>query len=405
MDTPLPTPAEPTGQYGDIAEALALLSAAGLAVPAGFVIPTDTPDPMLPRMLSALVTSAEGRAPYGFVTRPSTVLPSSVTLPLLHTSRFCPPEEEALLRLVRETRRAAGSFHRHNARGEERVAVLVQPALRPVLSGVLMAEVAGGRCARWRIEAVRGLAASLADGTQTGEIHTGRRHHSDPVTPTDQRVILVPGTRDELLLPPGARAMVPGPRGEVAARVALSEGGAVHLLRPEEWASTPLLDRRQLTVLLSQAFAAAAVLECDRIGLEWAVTPQDVVLLQAIRLTHPLPGHSGPESPSESRWSGTPAAPGVATGPAVRLRPETRLTGAVLICETLDTQVAEALRQRPAAIVSTTGSPLSLTAHLARELGIPCVTNVDRSIEEAAPGAQLQTDGTEGRARVLRTAG
>ncbi|MFI0219769.1 PEP-utilizing enzyme [Streptomyces lydicus] len=69
----------------------------------------------------------------------------------------------------------------------------------------------------------------------------------------------------------------------------------------------------------------------------------------------------------------------------------------MLICGALGPEAAGALEQ-PAAVVSTTGGPLSHTAIIARELGIPCVTNV-KAATEIPSGRLIEVNGTEGTVR------
>jgi pyruvate,water dikinase len=54
--------------------------------------------------------------------------------------------------------------------------------------------------------------------------------------------------------------------------------------------------------------------------------------------------------------------------------------------------------RKPAAILSTTGGPLSHAAIVARELGIPCVTAMPAAIRSLPEGTILHVDGLAGTA-------
>ncbi|MET9112526.1 PEP-utilizing enzyme, partial [Streptomyces zhihengii] len=73
--------------------------------------------------------------------------------------------------------------------------------------------------------------------------------------------------------------------------------------------------------------------------------------------------------------------------------------GAVLICGALGPEAAAALLRGPAAVVSSTGGPLSHTAIIARELGIPCVTNVPEALDRIPDGMIVEVNGTAGTVR------
>src|SRR6266545_6331806 len=88
-------------------------------------------------------------------------------------------------------------------------------------------------------------------------------------------------------------------------------------------------------------------------------------------------------------------------GPAVHLHPGAdpepdRPAGNVLLCGPLGPEAVPALLASPAAVISTTGGPLSHTAIIARELGIPCVTAVANAMTSIPPGATTRVDGTNG---------
>lgn len=391
---------------GAKAAALACLQQAGLPVPDSAVIPVDVADSDLPGAAGQLLAWAERRAPYGLIARSSAPGEDGVTSSFagLYDSVItpCTPGQVlAALRQVRASVRAPVVAEYAAARGlspDDDLAVLVQPVLRPVVAGVLAAQVTGGRCVRWRIEAVRGLAEQLVSGAQTGEIHCGRGAAIESVACSVQPFIHLPGTTQELDLPPGEWITVPAAgTGPARAKVAGSGPGVMHLRTPAEWADVPVLTPRQREELLDLAARAAQALGLEQIDMEWAVTPQGPMVLQGRPLTQPIRDTARPEPPTGG-WAGLAAVAGIATGPTVHLGPEPAPEGAVLICGALGPEAAAALLRGPAAVVSTTGGPLSHTAIIARELGIPCVTNVPEAANIAA-GMVIEVDGTAGTVR------
>ncbi|WP_405148680.1 PEP-utilizing enzyme [Sphaerisporangium sp. NBC_01403] len=84
---------------------------------------------------------------------------------------------------------------------------------------------------------------------------------------------------------------------------------------------------------------------------------------------------------------GIPLVPGLGSGPVLHLttanahtlRPSDA-TGAVIVCGPLGPEAVLVLSHQPSAIVATTGGPLSHTAILAREFGIPCITAVANAL-------------------------
>ncbi|KPM52573.1 hypothetical protein ACG83_30230 [Frankia sp. R43] len=407
--------------HGGKATALATLIHHGLPVPDGLVLPADLPDDQLTSAVSTVldwVTSVDTR--YGIVARSSAPAEDGpeASFAGLHTSRFTPTHPEALLAAVREVRAsamtpalAAYSARRH-VRPTPHLAVLVQPAIRPHAAGVLAASArdAGG-LRSWALDAVRGLALPVVDGSQRGE-----RHHStrDNPTPAEQDVILLPGTADELRQPPGEWIALPAVHGQPRqhAKIQTSAAGLLHLYTP-----APISDARLLTTstrnrLLRLAGRAAAVLNLDRIDIEWAVTADDTIhILQARPLTSPVPDSAPHALPGDSSvWHGIPAAPGRGTGPAhhqhsdaIAPTAETP-AGAVLICDNIGPEALPALLAGPAAIAATSGGPLSHAAIVAREIGIPCVTALPSELLKVKPGTHLTVDGTAGTVRRAVTA-
>lgn len=396
---------------GGKATALARCQAAGLPVPDSLVLPADTPDATLPALAEQILAWANGRAPHGLVARSSATGEDSNDFSFagLFTTRFAPATTEALGAALAAVRASAASHaatayaHARRTSGGTGMAVLIQPALRPYASGVVAAELTARRCARWRIEAVWGLAQPLVAGELAGEAHTDADTDAN-TTPAEQPVILLPGTAEELRQPPGEWIILPRPGGPPAeAKIKTSDGGLLRIRRPDPWKATPILNAAHRHAVLHLAAEAGTALDLDRIDIEWALLPNgNLLLLQARPLTAPLTtSPRAATEPGTALWRGIPAAPGTGTGPATRLDDNQDPHDTVLICGPLGPEAVDALLQGPAAVISTRGGPLSHTAILARELGIPCVTAVRDALTAIPPGTLLHVDGAAGTVRSL----
>jgi pyruvate,water dikinase len=400
--------------FGGKAAALSQLNAAGLPVADGLVLPTSMSNAHVSDAIGSILTWAAGRAPYGLITRSSATVEDGTDSSFagVFASRFTPAEPGALLDALHQVRSSATSpassayATARGTPGAPAMAVLIQPALRPHSAGVLAAEFAGDNDLRWQIEAVHGLAEPLVSGRQTGELHSSDLNDDQPVAPIDQPVIVLPAGTGELRLPPGEWINLPAPgAAPVPAKLQTSHDGLLHVYRPDEWATDPVITRSQRSRLLRLAQAAAKALRLDHIDIEWALTHDgDFYLLQARPMTAPFPDiHDKHPTTRPTTWEGIPGAPGIGAGPILFLtddtaqtQPPAAATGSVIICEHLGPETVHVLLARPAAIASTTGGPLSHAAIVSRELGIPCVTAIPTSITAVPAGTYASVDGTTG---------
>ncbi|MFE2727124.1 PEP/pyruvate-binding domain-containing protein [Kitasatospora sp. NPDC059327] len=389
---------------GGKAAALARLHHAGIPVPDSLVIPADTTDDQLHATADAIERWARHRAPHGLIARSSATTEDGQrhSFAGLYLSCFTPTDHAPLLDAVHAVRASATSTTaaayatRQGIDGDVRMAVLVQPALCPAVSGVLAAEVAAGRCTTWRIEAVHGLAEQLVGGEATGEVHSGGS--ALPVTASDQQFVLLPGTPAQLRTPPGEWLVLDTLNGPVRAKVQTSGQGLLRLHLPRSLAATRILTGLHRDALLGFAVRAANALGVGQVDVEWTIGPNgSITIVQARPLTAALTPAAAP-TPSTDAWRGHPAVAGTASGPAVHLVEGDPRPGAVVICEALGPEAAGALLNGPAAIVATRGGPLSHTAIIARELGIPCVTNL-REARTVAADTVLLVDGSAGTVR------
>jgi pyruvate,water dikinase len=406
------TDAHDPAHYGAKAATLAALNAAAVRVPAGKVLPAAARDEDLPLAAGQVWQWARHAGHDQLVARSSSPDEDGThsSFAGIYQSCFIPADHErihtALVR-VRNSARTTTAHAYTQARGaadDAAIAVLIQPAARPAAAGVLVAELTADTLTAWRIEAVRGLAEPLATGRLTGEIHTGSTHHDPVVHATEQTTITLPATDEQLAIPPGDWINFPILHATVPAKIDTSGDGLLRLHTPPAWIKAPILPAQHRAALLHTTEHAAGALGLSRIDLEWTLSPTGAItIVQARPLTAPLPPHS--QKPSDR--TGIPAAPGTGQGRVVHLNDTTdpdTVTGSILVCAALDADAVEFLLRRPAALISTTGGPLSHTAIIARELCIPCVTNVPDAYTTLTPGHIAHVDGTTGTITNLHTA-
>ena len=214
-----------------------------------------------------------------------------------------------------------------------------------------------------------------------------------------------PGERG---IPPGEWTFLPRLDGTaIPAKVRTSDDALLTAYLPAPITEATLLPAALRDELLGVAAAAAGALGLPVIDMEWAITPDGAVhVLQARPLAAmPAAGCAPDATPGGGAWKGLPSAPGRASGPVSHLCPGagTGFTGAVLVCGNIGPDAIPALLDRPAAILATTGGPLSHAAIVARELGIPCVTAMPKAIRAIPAGTILHVDGLAGTATQPRT--
>ncbi len=415
MSAPLPAVsplAETTAAelHGTKAATLAQLQVAGIAVPPGLVIPTHA-TAELDTARDTVCDWAEKINADRLIVRSSATNEDGTTSSFagIYRSRFTPAhpaDVHAALREIRDSLHSALARSYSSTRdqptdsgdADNDIALLVQPALRPIAAGVLVAEIVNGRLGDWRIELVRGLAEPLMSGHITGEIHTGTGTARAPhIHPTEQSVVVLAATAEELTVPPGDWLPMPTLTGSVPAKVDTSGNGLVHLHTPPDGCTGPILTPTARGRLLALTRTVARTLDLEHVDIEWALNDDGTItVLQARPLTTGLP----PTDEPRPDRTGLPAAPGIGSGPVVHLQPglhRADVKDAVLVCGALDTDAVAMLLHHPAALISTTGGPLSHTAIIARELSIPCVTNVTDANTTYPPGTTVHVDGTTGR--------
>ena len=134
--------------------------------------------------------------------------------------------------------------------------------------------------------------------------------------------------------------------------------------------------------------------------VEWAKENDEIFIVQTrpvttIRETVTI----GPEIEAEAILTGSPASPGVASGP-VKLVPDPSqidkvLDGDILVAEMTTPDFVPAMK-RAAAIVTDRGGRTAHAAIVSRELGIPCVVGTEKAMATLKDGQIITVNGTGG---------
>ncbi|WP_243338800.1 PEP/pyruvate-binding domain-containing protein [Anaeromyxobacter soli] len=118
-----------------------------------------------------------------------------------------------------------------------------------------------------------------------------------------------------------------------------------------------------------------------------------------------FPRRGAPPPGSDAVLRGTAVSPGEVLGPACVLRTpadEAKMrTGGILVATTTDPGWTP-IFARAAGVVVELGGVTSHAATVAREYGLPCVSNVDGATRRVRDGDLLRVDGTHGTVEVLR---
>ncbi|WP_432523479.1 PEP/pyruvate-binding domain-containing protein [Kineococcus sp. SYSU DK006] len=177
-----------------------------------------------------------------------------------------------------------------------------------------------------------------------------------------------------------------------------------------------LLTSAQLDELVGTADRIEALLGAAQ-DVEWAIAAGRTWILQARPITTTsTAGPTATESPAaglaepgrtrrgrvdavELLLSGTPASPGTATGPARTIRDLDDFArfhaGEVLVCRSTSPAWTPLLA-RAAAVVTEVGGILAHAAIVAREFGIPAVTDAAGATGALTDGRPVHVDGTHG---------
>lgn len=168
---------------------------------------------------------------------------------------------------------------------------------------------------------------------------------------------------------------------------------------PEPLDDAPTLTRQELAELAATASRVRNLLGYE-VDMEWSFDGHGLVVLQARPITTAPPTVSAPHLDTDY----SVASPGVAEGPVRIVRSSDDIArvqqGDVMVVTVTDPDYMPAF-YRAVAVVAEEGSPLSHTAIVARELGIPCLTGVrGATLGQFREGEVIRVDANQG--RILR---
>jgi pyruvate,water dikinase len=135
--------------------------------------------------------------------------------------------------------------------------------------------------------------------------------------------------------------------------------------------------------------------------IEWAKENNQFYIVQTRPVTTVKETvQRGPEIKAEAILTGSPASPGVASGP-VKLVPDPSqidkvLDGDILVAEMTTPDFVPAMK-RAAAIVTDRGGRTAHAAIVSRELGIPCVVGTEKAMATLRDGQVVTVDGSGGK--------
>ena len=134
--------------------------------------------------------------------------------------------------------------------------------------------------------------------------------------------------------------------------------------------------------------------------IEWAKEKNEIFIVQTRPVTTIREMVApGPEIEAEAILTGSPASPGVASGP-VKLVPDPSqidkvLDGDILVAEMTTPDFVPAMK-RAVAIVTDRGGRTAHAAIVSRELGIPCVVGTEKAMATLKDGQVITVNGTGG---------
>ncbi|GAB3254307.1 PEP/pyruvate-binding domain-containing protein [Kineosporia babensis] len=286
---------------------------------------------------------------------------------------------ESVLRVAGSGQGTQAYAKRLNHAGSASVPVLVMPMLAAEVSGVMFTRHPVTGAAETVIEAAPGLGDQIGEGRVTPQRWTG-------------------GQRSD---------------AETAGRSRASPR------EPENFSQKAVLAAAQIQELTELGRRIEAVLGPAQ-DVEWAVQAGQIWILQARPITGSAfsaartrphhspdathePGGSSNSQPTTDRPStsllGTASSPGRICAPAAVILSLNDFQkfgpGQVLVCRTTSPAWTPLIAQA-AAVVTEVGGILSHAAIVAREFGIPAITEVPDATSRIRPGQSLTVDGTNG---------
>jgi len=231
------------------------------------------------------------------------------------------------------------------------------------------------------INGVWGLGPYAVEGVITPDHFKVRR--DNPAGTLDQRIVSKPV---QLVMVPGS--------------------GVQEIPVPDRQQDQPCLRPDQLEQLARWALELEAHYGEPQ-DMEWALAPDDVLLVLQTRPLHMLPQENGCARPVTERYNDYPVLaeqgqvvfPGVGIGPAFHVRNQEDLArfpeGAVLVARRSSPNYVMVM-PKARAIVTEVGSITGHMASLARELRVPAVLGLKGVMDNLAPGALITVDAYAG---------
>jgi len=136
--------------------------------------------------------------------------------------------------------------------------------------------------------------------------------------------------------------------------------------------------------------------------IEWAKENNEIYIVQTRPVTTIKEGvaDARPEITAPVFLSGTPASPGIASGPTRLIFDASQIDrvkdGDILVAEMTTPDFVPAMK-RAAAIVTDRGGRTAHAAIISRELGIPCVVGAEQATTTITDGQIITVDGSHGK--------
>jgi pyruvate,water dikinase len=135
--------------------------------------------------------------------------------------------------------------------------------------------------------------------------------------------------------------------------------------------------------------------------VEWAKEDDHLYIIQTRPITTIKDGvHAGPEIDADPILSGSPASPGVASGPVKLVGDPSEidkvLNGDILVAQMTTPDFVPAMK-RASAIVTDRGGRTAHAAIVSRELGIPCVVGTEKAMSTLVDGQIITVNGGGGK--------
>ncbi len=298
-----------------------------------------------------------------------------------------------------------GSAYGGAAGQSDGMAVVVQPLVIPMVSGVLFTGVRSESGPAVGVEAVYGLGEGLVAGILRPDRYlldwrSGEVIHREIVP---QVVMLYPNLTEHQFLY-GDPITVGGETHQVFRQEPFSRTLGVMLNR--SWYERGTLTAKDLGQLWASARRAEETFGAPQ-DVEWVIDDRrELLILQTRPITAAVDWVYRKSDDGRQALCGIAASSGEATGPVQILHPgdsgEKLREGGVLVAFQTYPQWFFGMA-RAAAVVTEVGGILSHAAIVARELHKPCVVGATQATRRLKDGALIHVDGSRGLVSVVQT--